>query len=213
MKSKAKRFVQLTVTALGAAGISALTLVAPAGAAPAPAGESAGQQQELRQGMYVAGFNEEVAKANGYKIVTYPNGDRQSVPADPDSKLPKSPILSHTANTDAAPANSDYDRVQGNCGSSWIAVRQTGPSNVQVGSGFSVYTGTVSHSWTVALSDANGTSHQSGPSRPTNGTWAWTWSNLYQRSYTFDHVSSGVAQLVDGVVCYAGRPSVSISGL
>ena len=213
MKAPVRRFVQLAATALGAVSISVLTLIAPADAASAAADDSAGHRQELRQGMYVAGFDEEVARAHGYKIITYANGDQQSVPLDPNSGLPKSAILSHTAKADALPANSDYNRVQGNCGVSWISVLQTGPSDVQVATGFGVYAATISHEWTVELNDANGTSHQFAPPGPTNPSWAWSWSHLYQRSFTFDFVSSGGAVLVDGVICFAGRPSVSITGL
>ena len=62
--------------------------------------------------MNVEGFDAAVAKAHGYKIVTYANGDQQSVPIDPHSHLPKSLILHHAHGLRIA-ANSDYEPNRG----------------------------------------------------------------------------------------------------
>jgi hypothetical protein len=172
----------------------------------------------VQQGMYVAGFDPQIAAAHGYKIVTYPNGDQQSVPVDANSTQPKSLVLHHNTTVRgvmAPDANSDYDRVVGNCGISWIAVQQTAASQVQVGSGFTVFPApAVGYSWTISLSDRNGTSHQSAEGGLFFRTsWARVWTKLNQHGYTFDYVLSGVADLDDGTVCFSGRPSVSISGL
>ncbi|WP_438295865.1 hypothetical protein [Streptomyces sp. HUAS TT7] len=204
-----RRFIVSAVVA-GTLGSSSAAFAATA-SEPSPAAKTAvAQPQVLKQGMNVVSFNAATAKAHGYKIVTYANGDQQSVPVDPKSKLPKSPILHHGMQ----PLNSDYDRVVGNCGVSWISVRQTAASQVQVGSGFTVSSPAISYNWTISLSDRNGTSHQSSSGGLFfKETWARVWSNLNQHGYTFDYVSSGLAELANGTVCYAGRPSVSISGL
>ena len=164
--------------------------------------------------MSVVGFNPAIARAHGYKVVTYANGDQQSVPVDPRSRLPKSPILRHERGL-RPDANSDYNKVIGNCGTSWIAVMQTGPGQVQVASGFGVNSSpAIGYSWTVTLSDANGTSEQSASGALFLRTsWRRSWNNLNQHIYTHDFVSSGLANLEDGTICYAGRPDVSISGL
>jgi hypothetical protein len=182
--------------------------------APAPA------SQEKQVGMYVAGFDEAVAKANGYKIVTYANGDRQSVPVDPQSKLPKGPVLHAQSPTKMAPAkqsvrsaaaNTDYNEVWGNCGVSWIRVSQTGTNKVSVASGFrNLPDPAYFWTWDISLSDRNGTSHQTH-SGPTFGTAASRiWSNLNQYGYTYDYVYAGGATLITGTICLSGRPDVSI---
>jgi len=174
----------------------------------------AAKQRVLRRGMNVVGFNAAIARAHGYKIVTYANGDQQSVPITPGSHLPKSPILRHGRGLHPD-ANSDYNKVIGNCGTSWIAVMQTGPSQVQVASGFGVNSSpAVGYSWTVTLTDANGTSQQSASGALFLRTsWGRSWNNLNQHGFTHDFVSSGLADLEDGTICYAGRPDVSIGGL
>jgi hypothetical protein len=220
------------IIALTTVAVSAALVVLPAVANASPAsqsspGESVGHQVQV--GMNVAGFNAAVAKTHGYKIVTYANGDQQSVPIDSNSHLPASPILHRSSQATASASsnsgivenspqavaspdgNSDYNSVVGNCGTSWIAVLQTGHYNVQVGSGYSVYTAVVSHYWEVTLSDANGTSQQSDPNGgATPAAYGRTWTNLYQYISTYDFIDSGIVQLDDGTVCYAGRPDVTI---
>lgn len=79
---------------------------------------------------------------------------------------------------------------------------------------FTVSTPAISYGWSVSLSDANGTSHQTASGALAARTaWARTWTNLYQHIYTFDYVDSGYAELTDGSICYAANPSVSINGL
>jgi hypothetical protein len=188
---------------------------AATGSHSAPAAkEPAAGQRMLRLGMNVVGFNAAIAEAHGYKIVTYPNGDQQSVPVNPSSHLPKSPILKHDRGIHPD-SNSDYNRVIGNCGISWIAVLQIAPSQVQVASGFTVSSSpAVGYSWTVSLTDANGTSHQSESGTLfLRSAWAHTWTRLNQHGYTYDYVESGLANLEDGTICHAGRPDVTISGL
>jgi len=207
------RMLLVPAAMLGMLCGSTAALAAPGShSTPGAKGPAAGQRL-LRQGMNVVGFDAAIARAHGYKIVTYANGDQQSVPVNPASRLPKSPILRHGRGM--VPANSDYDKVIGNCGTSWIAVMQTAPGQVQMASGFGVSSSpAVGYSWTVSLSDANGTSQQSASgSLWFRNSWARSWNNLNQHIYTFDLVQSGLADLEDGTICYAGRPSVSISGL
>ena len=172
----------------------------------------------ITNGMTAVGFNAAIAKAHGYKIVTYANGDQQSVPIASNSKLAKSLIVSkglisqsgvHTA------ANSDNNTVTGNCGNAWIAVMQTGYNQVQVASGFTVFPSPAAdYSWDVQLNDANGTSHQTaGGFLWSRYTWGRSWNGLSQSVWTQDFVASGLADLDDGTICYAGRPNVSIGDL
>src|SRR5437660_2926363 len=61
--------------------------------------------EEVQTGLNVVGFNSAIAKAHGYKIVTYANGDQQSIPIDPHSRSPKSPILHRTPQGAAIPSS------------------------------------------------------------------------------------------------------------
>ncbi|MGW4396529.1 hypothetical protein ACWEHA_14650 [Amycolatopsis nivea] len=181
-------------------------------AAPAP-----GAQGETRLGMHAVDFDAAVAKAHGYQIVTYANGDRQSVPIDPRSNLPKSvivhpqPTAQSGGSARPAAANTDYAEVWGNCGRSWIRVSQTGTNQVAVASGFSNTPAKAFFwSWDVSLSDRNGTSHQTYSGAIFDDKAARVWTGLNQFGYTFDRVHNGGATLIDGTICHSGHPSVSI---
>lgn len=209
---------------LAALAVALGTLFTSSAAFAAPAGRSAPSTTHhfatpklLQTGMYVAGFNAAVAKAHGYKIVTYANGDQQSVPINPNSRLPKSPILSRSHGMDISPSmvaatNTDYNQVVGNCGISWIRVSQTGTNKVAVVSGYKNLAGPAYFwSWNVSLSDKNGTSHQTHSGATQGEAASWIWSNLNQYGFTFDYVYSGGAVLDDGTICLSGAPDVSIN--
>lgn len=180
----------------------------------------------VEQGMNLTGFDPAVAQANGYKIVTYANGEQQSVPIDESSALPKSEILrpgavrqpsvpkvSEPASSTTAAANpTDYNEVRGNCGVSWIRVTKTGSHKVTLVSGFKQvpYTA-VDWSWTVSLSDRNGTSHQTAGGVMAGTSASRIWQNLNQYGWTFDYVASGTAILINGSICTSGHPDVSLN--
>src|SRR4051812_13067180 len=73
----------LVTLSLLASALGVLGGASAASAAPTPTGSV----KVVNLGMYVKGFDAATAKAHGYQIVTYANGDRQSVPVDPQSKL------------------------------------------------------------------------------------------------------------------------------
>lgn len=206
----AKIAVVLAIT-LGTLFSSSAAFAAPATHSAAVTTRPPVKPQLQQSGMYVAGFNAAVAKAHGFKIVTYANGDQQSVPINPNSRLPKSPILHHSHGINAD-ANTDYNQVQGNCGISWIRVAQTSAHQVAIISGFK-NTPEIAFfwSWNVSLSDQNGTSHQtySGAIFDTKATRLW--QNLNQYGFTFDYVYAGGATLIDGTICLSGAPDVSIN--
>lgn len=101
-----------------------------------------------------------VAKAHGYKIVTYANGDEQAVPVNPKSGLRKSPILTKTSRAGIHPDNSGSDTVYGTCGDSYVSAVQISTNHIDLDSGFDVVDPVVYVDWDVYLSDANGTSTQ-----------------------------------------------------
>lgn len=194
----------------------AVVLAVLGGTSAAVAAPASGTNQETQLGMHAVGFDAAVAKAHGYQIVTYANGDRQSVPIDPRSNLPKSVIVHPRPAVQpggrARPAaNTDYAEVWGNCGRSWIRVGQTGVNQVAVASGFSNTPATAFFwSWDVSLSDRNGTSHQTYSGAIFDDKAARVWTGLNQFGFTFDRVAKGGATLIDGTICNSGNPSVSI---
>jgi hypothetical protein len=199
----------------------------------APSAASHHANRLIKEGLYVVGFNAAIAKAHGYKIITYKNGDQQSVPINPRSHLPKSPIVHPGATPSGAgystpghdtPGsikpnydNTDYNEYMANCGTAWIFIEQTGENRVELNSGFFLSTSfdpAVDYSWNVSLNDANGSSNQTaGGWLDFDYSWTGTWTNLYQYKYTYDYIASGQADLSDGEVCFAGAPDVAISGL
>jgi hypothetical protein len=229
------KWIQLAVTSVALPGLIAsgvLAISSPAGAAPDATAASSVTGGEKQVGMYVAGFDEAVAKANGYKIVTYANGDKQSVPIDPKSNLPKSPIFSAQSLTKSslAPlkgatrtspagqetaelaANTDYNEVRGNCGVSWIRVGQSGTNKVSIASGFrNTPWPAYFWIWDVQLSDINGNSHQTHQGAAGGYEASRAWLNLNQYGYTYDFVYAGGATLINGTICLSGRPDVYIT--
>ncbi|ADJ48147.1 hypothetical protein AMES_6322 [Amycolatopsis mediterranei S699] len=214
MNRKPARIAVIVSSALALA-LGVLGGPSAAFAAPLP-----GTTHETQMGMHATGFDEAVAKAHGYRIVTYANGDQQSVPIDPQSKLPKSLIVHpQPAKSAAGPerqarpaaANTDYNEVWGNCGRSWIRVAQTGTDQVGIVSGFS-NTPTIAYFWIwdVLLSDQNGTSHQTYDGAIFDDKATHVWLGLTQHGYTYDYVYNGGATLIDGTICVSGHPDVSI---
>jgi len=204
---------------------AASVTVALAGAGPAQASTTSASTPpahsvpkfEVERGMYAGGFDPAVARAHGYKIVTYANGDQQAVPVNPRSGQKKGPLVVKAAATRGtlAPANSGYDEVTGDCGESWIYGTQAGTDHVDLESGFTVTDPAIAYNWVISLSDANGTSHQGGSGTLAERTsWEGQWNGLYQDDYTTDQVStSSVALLEDGTTCYSGGPFIVLGGL
>jgi len=170
-----------------------------------------------KQGMYVGGFDAAVAKAHGYKIVTYANGDQQAVPVNSKSGLPKGPLLvkASARKGGVSPDNSSGDTVYGDCGYSWIAGEQTGTHQIELSSGFGVDDAAVEYSWTVQLSDENGTStHHASGTLALDSSWSDEWTGLNQYDYSIDEaLTSSYAIMDDGSVCYSGGPYMVLTGL
>ena len=174
------------------------------------------KERVLKRGLYAVGIDAAVAKAHGYKVVTYANGDEQSVPINPKSHLPKGPIVVRSERG-VRPSNSSYDKETNSCGSAWIQVQQTGTDRVLLTSGFTVasaFDPATAYLWDITLNDANGLSDQGGYGTLSLRTsWSGSWSNLYQYKYTIDYLSTGEVWLASGTICDTALPGVSIDGL
>lgn len=124
----------LTVFALTAVGISGT-----------PAASAAPKESDrVSLGMQLAGFNAEVARANGYEIVTLPDGSQASVPASKAGEaragryVPTTGVLKSGAGEpagardsksgDSIGANGTGEKV-GDCGVSWLQFNGTGGNN------------------------------------------------------------------------------------
>ncbi|GIJ46661.1 hypothetical protein Val02_35470 [Virgisporangium aliadipatigenens] len=175
----------------------------------APAATAAPAGKRVERGMVITGFDEGVAHRNGYKIVTYPDGTKQSVPIDGRSAKRKGPVLKVQR---AARQNNDRNEVWGNCGKSWIALSKVRRWTVSVASGFTnAPYPAVAWSWNVQLADSVGTrveSYESVIGLRDYATRGWFNIRQVNRSYAF--IQSGVVVLVNGYVCHPGRPDVSV---
>lgn len=169
--------------------------------------------QYVQRGMNVVGFDPSVAAEHGYRIVTYADGSKQSIPAVANSKLPPGPLM-------PAP-NAVKPFVQstswGDCGYSYIEGSQTGAHQIYLRSGFGLSSGlsAVGYNWVIELQDANGFSYVgSSGGLLFRNSWAGEWDALNQYSYSFDYVlSNSTATLADGTVCQSGSPGIYINGI
>ncbi len=191
-------------------------------AAIAIAGISAGQAQASahrptaprhfleKQGMYVAGFDAAVAKAHGYKIVTYANGDMQSVPINPRSGLPKGTLVKASHGVITPDNSASSGKIPGDCGDSWINGVQTGPHKITLTSGFDVDIPAVKYRWKILLRDINGDSEQGdGGELLEDFSWTGKWEDLNQYVFSVDQVeNNSYAILTDGETCYSGGPLI-----
>jgi hypothetical protein len=211
-----------TITALSVAAVVTGLLF---GSAPATAdpGDGAVQETFVEQGMAITGFDEKVAAANGYTLVTYANGDRQTVPVDEGSVRPRSALLkasrdgrfmasSAVSEQRLSAGNTDFNEVWGNCGKSWIRLSKTKRWTVGVVSGFSnLPFGAVTWSWDVQLADSVGVRHETfGAALPLPDRAAHGWFNIRQVNFSYAFVYSGVAILANGFVCTPGHPDVTV---
>lgn len=197
--------------AIGAAVIAISGAVAGPALASAPHA-TAPTHSLVKQGMYVTGFDAAVAKAHGYKLVTYANGDEQAVPINPRSGLPKGTLLvKASAKGGITPDNGASNKVYGNCGDSWIAADQVGPHKINLTSGFDVIMPAASYNWDIQLEDINGISEQGakGTLPPGFSSWDDDWPNLTQYDFSVDQVLTGsYAILDDGELCNSVGPKI-----
>jgi hypothetical protein len=204
------KLVRTVVVVAAAVGVAAVMTIPAQASTTAPL-----RHTTVKQGMYVEGFDAAVAKAHGYKIVTYANGDEQAVPVNPKSGLRKSAILAKSSSAGIHPANSGSDTVVGSCGASDISAIQISTNHIDVDSGFDVYDPVVYVDWDIYLSDVNGTSTQGTSDFLLDDVeWGHAWDDLYQYEDTIDQLSTGsYVILADGAECFSAGPFVVLTGL
>jgi hypothetical protein len=220
MKIHYKAFAVVAAAILPAVVIPAAQAASASAATPASANSAAGVQHAFN----VVGFDAAVAKAHGYKIVTYANGSEQSVPINSQSGLKPSPVVNlQDASEEAASATPGVvspdavtqDTVYGNCGYSYIEGEKSATHQIWLNSGFSITPApAVRYNWTIELEDKNGSSYQGSNGEIDSYSWSDTWSGLNQYSYSFDDVlTSSSATLSNGEVCASGGPGIFLNSL
>ena len=155
--------------------------------------------------MYIGGYNEEVAEANGFEIVIGEDGMPYSIPVTPEAQE-----LEETYNSvNQEPGGiSAFNIVYGPCGASSLNIARTF-NGIYVATSYSVKFPSYWHNWNVSGSSNNGgwSSGFSGANAST--TWNAThFVGIGSYSSGFGQVTSGsYALLINGLVCYSGSPS------
>jgi len=199
----------VTLAALVVA-VAALVGVGPTAASAAPG--PATPKSHIRAGMTLVGFDAKIAKAHGYKIVTYADGSQQSVPVNSKDKTKKkSPILRPGAKGAVKAAAVNQDTVYGDCGWSYIEGEVIGTHKVWVRSGLGGGPAAVDEAiWRITLADKNGQSYQGANGSSATNSWSHTWPSLNQYGWSQEWVLEGqsYAWYTDGSLCYAGEPFI-----
>jgi hypothetical protein len=142
--------------------------------------------------MTITGFNAAVAKAHGYVIRTDAQGREYSVKAGAPNVV--------------SPDNTVY----GNCGSSYITEVGIGLHQVDISTGFTVYTPAVAYWWEYSMHDGGGTSsHTRAGGLARRSSWAdkERWGALTPGPASAWVNSGSDALLENGDVCTSAGPS------
>jgi hypothetical protein len=156
--------------------------------------------------MFIAGYNEEVANANGFEIVIDEDGNTHSIPVTDEAKK-----LAAEFEQVPDPGFSTFGTVLGDCGTSSLFVSKSGSTKVYVTTSYSVYAPTWEHHWYVDGAAASGgfTINFSGGNYASSNKWnAWRDVSVNNNVSAFAQVRAGsFAQLITGAICYSGAPS------
>jgi hypothetical protein len=194
------RFTRRALAITGGAALAVLAALAPQAASADTPEPEAPETVSVTMPMTVVGYDEEVAEANGFQIVTNPDGSQSSIPVTDEAK----------ALVADAPDVSARDTVVGDCGQSWLNGSKGANDTVSFTTGYSVRAAVVLHQWRV---QAIGfiTSGEKNYAQGAGGA-VWSTSGSTQAigpGYAIVPPLSPVAmvKLVDGATCYSGGPS------
>lgn len=195
-----------TRRALSITGAMALTLAA----ALTPQAAFADTTDSFQEtgAMNIVGYDEAVAAANGFEIVTDENGDQSSVPVTDEAKA-------HVAHRDTTPEITplwDEDVVEGNCGISYVGGEKGANDQVSFETGYVVIDAVVEYTWTVnAQGFISGDTFSNAGNDPDPEYFASGVLTAIGPGVLGVPAASAAAQviLIDGSVCFSGGPSVS----
>jgi hypothetical protein len=194
----------------GAAVLALTTLLVPQAAFADTLEEPTTDSSSASAPMTVVSYDAAVAEANGYQIVTNPDGTQSSIPVTDEAKAQQ-------AAADAAKA--EYESggvsargvVDGDCGSSWISASKIANDTVAYQTGYIVWGAVVDSQWTiVATGFITGNSVTLHP-----GANAGTWeteggvNNVVGPGVAGVTTGSSFAVLAGGQVCYSGGPTAT----
>jgi hypothetical protein len=146
-----------------------------------PAGSESTQEEAkpTSVGMVLTGFDPEVARANGFEIVTLPDGATASVPQD---------LVQAAASGEYRPTDGvlpphggieshGYGSGSGECGTSWVDISPIGNHKAALSSGMDLVSAAgsvVGVTWHINIHDTGGTSQQGyGTSNGVNYGASW----------------------------------------
>lgn len=147
--------------------------------------------------MTIAGYDADVAKANGYKIVTLPDGTQESVPVTAAAKKAEQDIIT------------PFTTVPGDCGTSSVVILDDGNAGAAVSTGFHLVRGAISYGWTVNVTGPGGgyTKNFGGVLANTpRWTGSFRWSVPVRGTYIAAVTKASWALLNNGTVCTSGGP-------
>ncbi|WP_431837972.1 hypothetical protein [Cellulomonas sp. Y8] len=161
--------------------------------------------------MVVGGFDADVARANGYKIVTDANGEKRSVPVTAAAKAADAQLLAkQQAEGTVSPLATV---VTGDCGSSRIVIADgAGFRDAGISTSFTVNRPAVGYSWFVDI-----TGNSTSTRRTFTGgllsrtTWQHTFAHTVPAAGTYiaSVARTSNAVLNNGTICFSGGPSDS----
>lgn len=160
--------------------------------------------------MVIKGYDVQVAKANGYQIVTNADGTQESVPVTAAAVAQRNQTarlrVAGQAKAQASPASS------GDCGSSWVSGYKSANDTVKFSTGFIVYGAGYDYSWSVyAVGTITANSWSTHGLGPATGTKSWTGAIYHVIGPGVGGVpyysASASVILVDGTVCYSNGPT------
>lgn len=192
-------------TSAAVLALTALTGVSPASAAP-PEGTPPALTTAA---MNAIGYDQSVAEANGFQIVTYPDGNWESVAVTPTAKKIEAAYGGPTLIDPHGPVASKVT-VYGNCGSSFIQVRSSA-SAWRADTGYSVKAPVANRiNWTIQVASLGGIPSYTWPPSPTGAVWsgATTFATGGFGGTVFVTPGSSVL-LINGTICGSGSPAES----
>lgn len=171
----------------------ALAGAVAAGAAEAP---EVSETLNFSAAMVPAGFDLDVAEANGYTIVTNADGTQQSIPVSDDAIEFEQQLV-------RSAAKSRTTWVEGPCGNSWINAVSKGNSGF-ISTGYVVPRPVIAKSWTVQVWGWSGLPSFSWTG-PSGASWSSSWS--FSGGGDFANVLPGSNVVMNnGTVCVSGSP-------
>lgn len=201
MKKAGLAAVILTIVSVGSVAVPASaatedkTEPQPSDAASAP--------------MSVTGYDEAVAEANGFKIVTYDDGSIEAVAVtDAAKRLNVDTGIMHPT-TGTGDGTAARGTVYGNCGNSWVDAWDSG-RYVPVETGYNVTAPVYNRiSWTVYYTNwsygGNSVGWPGGQSTPSS--WTGYSGAIYPSASDGFVMAAGSIQLITGMICSSGNPT------